>query len=82
MKPLQRAESFRLAVLDVETTGLSRHDRVVEFARVTVVDEYDTLIQPDDPDPARIHGITPEMLQPAPKSDPVVGTWLTSNRPA
>ena len=82
MKPLQRAESFRLAVLDVETTGLSRHDRAVEFARVTVVDEYDTLIQPDDPDPARIHRITPEMLQPAPKSDPVAGTWLTSNRPA
>ena len=41
----------RLAIVDVETTGFSRHDRIVEFACVTlvdgtVVDEYETLIQP------------------------------------
>lgn len=79
MKPLQRTESSRLAVVDVETTGLSRYDRIVEYACVTVadgvvVDEYDTLIQPKrDPGPAHIHGITPDMLQSAPKFDAVAG---------
>ena len=79
MKPSQRTGSFRLAVVDVETTGLSRYDRIVEFACVTVVDgevveEYDTLIQPNrDPGPVNIHGITPEMLQSAPKFDAVAG---------
>ena len=79
MKPSQRTGSFRLAVVDVETTGLSRYDRIVEFACVTVVDgevveEYDTLIQPNrDPGPVHIHGITPEMLQSAPKFDAVAG---------
>ena len=62
----------RFAVVDTETTGLSKHDRVVEFACITIsngeiVDEYDTLIQPNrDPGPVRIHGITPTMLQSAP----------------
>lgn len=32
MKPLQAAESFRLAVVDVEAAGLSWYDRNVEFA--------------------------------------------------
>ena len=62
----------RYAVIDVETTGFSRNDRIVEVACVTVtggeiVDEYDTLVQPErDPGPVRIHGITPTMLQSAP----------------
>ena len=68
-----------MAVVDVETMGLSRYDRIVEFACVTVVDgavvdEYDTLIQADrDTGPVHIHGITPQMLQSAPKFDAVAG---------
>ena len=65
--------------MDVETTGFSRHDRIVEFACVTVVDgavveEYETLIQPErDPGPVHVHGITPEMLQSAPPFETVAG---------
>ncbi len=62
----------RLAVIDTETTGFSRHDRIVEFACVTisegrVVDEYESLLQPDrDPGPVHVHGITPATLESAP----------------
>ena len=75
----RRQEDPRLAVVDVETTGFSRYDRIVEFACVTVVDgavveEYETLIQPArDPGPVHIHGITPEMLQSAPPFETVAG---------
>ena len=75
----RRQKEPRLAVVDVETTGFSRHDRVVEFACVTVVDgavvdEYETLIQPNrDPGPVHVHGITPDMLQTAPQFDAVAG---------
>ena len=75
----RRHKDPRLAVVDVETTGFSRHDRVVEFACVTVddgavVDEYETLIQPNrDPGPVHVHGITPDMLQTAPQFDAVAG---------
>lgn len=75
----RRQEDPRLAVVDVETTGFSRYDRIVEFACVTVVDgavveEYETLIQPErDPGPVHIHGITPEMLQAAPPFETVAG---------
>ena len=75
----RRHKGPRLAVVDVETTGFSRHDRVVEFACVTVVDgsvvdEYETLIQPNrDPGPVHVHGITPDMLQTAPRFDAVAG---------
>ena len=78
MKQRQQRQS-RLAVVDVETTGFSRKDRVVEFACVTVVDgavvdEYETLIQPSrDPGPVHVHGITPEMLQTAPPFEAVAG---------
>ncbi len=73
----RRRDEPRLAVVDVETTGFSRHDRIVEFACVTVVegtviDEYETLIQPErDPGPVHVHGITPEMLQSAPPFESV-----------
>ena len=59
-------------MIDTETTGFSKSDRIVEFACITVVggevvDEYETLIQPNrDPGPVHIHGITPSMLQSAP----------------
>lgn len=68
----KRHTATRFAVIDTETTGLSKYDRIVEFACITIsngeiVDEYDTLIQPNrDPGPVKIHGITPTMLQSAP----------------
>ncbi len=69
----------RIAVVDTETTGLSRIDRIVEFACVTIVDgqvveEYETLLQPNrDPGPVYIHGITPSMLEAAPEFESVAG---------
>jgi DNA polymerase III subunit epsilon len=63
----------RLAVLDVETTGLSNRDRIVEVAVVviddkgTVVDEYDTLVNPErDVGPTNIHRVTASMVSAAP----------------
>ena len=70
---------MRLAVVDVETTGFSRCDRIVEFACVSVVDgvvvdEYDTLIDPErDPGPVAVHGITVAMLENAPTFAEVLG---------
>ena len=58
----KRHTATRFAVIDTETTGLSKHDRIVEFACITIsngeiVDEYDTLIQPNrDPGP-RLSGL-------------------------
>ncbi len=69
----------RFAVIDTETTGLTRYDRIVEFACVTVMDgeiveEYETLLQPDrDPGPTHIHGITASMLEAAPEFKSVAG---------
>ncbi len=68
-----RRDVERLAVVDTETTGFSKADRIVEIAVLTVVDgeivdEFDTLLQPQrDPGPVHIHGITPAMLQVAPR---------------
>ena len=69
-----------LVVFDCETTGLGKHDRVVEIAAVTldprsgeIVDEYDTLINPQrDVGPTSIHGITASMVQAAPVFPDVV----------
>lgn len=72
MRRARQAEG-RLAVLDTETTGFSKNDRIVEIAVLTVVggeivDEFDTLLQPErDPGPVHIHGITPTMVQAAPR---------------
>lgn len=69
--------SERFAVVDTETTGFSRRDRIVEFGCVTIsegriVDEYESLLQPDrDPGPVHVHGITPTMLESAPAFDAV-----------
>ena len=69
----------RYAVIDTETTGFSKSDRIVEFACITVVDgevvdEYETLIQPNrDPGPVHVHGITPSMVQSAPQFHAVYG---------
>lgn len=63
-----------LVVIDCETTGFSRYDRIVEIAIVTLaprtfepVDEYDTLVNPErDLGPVGVHGITASMVEVAP----------------
>ena len=62
-------EGGRLAVVDVESTGLYRTDRVLEVAVVVldhsgaVVDEFTSLVDPGrDVGPSWIHGVTPSML--------------------
>lgn len=68
----------RVAVVDVETTGLYRTDRVVEIAIVTmdtsgnVIDEFDSLVNPlRDPGPTWIHGVTASMVADAPTFDDI-----------
>ena len=65
----------RIAIVDVETTGLSpwRHDRIIEIAVVIISPdgriqhEYETLINPRrDLGPTRIHGITASDIAGAP----------------
>ena len=65
----------RIAVVDVETTGFGRADRIVEIAIVsmladgTVAEEWETLVAPGRDIPAdamAVHGITPHLLQTAP----------------
>lgn len=67
-------QADRIAVIDVETTGLYRTDRIVEIAIITmdpatgaVIDEFDTLVNPlRDPGATWIHGVTATMLLDAP----------------
>ncbi len=61
------------AVVDVETTGLGRTDRVISAgvyrldARGEVIDHWYTLVNPGrDPGPVWIHGLTSAMLADAP----------------
>jgi len=61
------------AVVDVETTGLARDDRIISAAvyrldaRGEVKDHWYTLVNPQrDPGPVWIHGLTTAMLQDAP----------------
>lgn len=68
----------RFVVVDVETTGVYQHDRVVEVAAVTVdrhgeiVDEWDTLVDPQrDVGPTHIHGVTATMVSAAPRFEEV-----------
>ena len=70
----------RFAVVDVETTGLGRADRLVEVALVILdddfrtIDEFDTLIDPRrDVGPTGIHGITASMVTTAPSFEEVAG---------
>lgn len=63
----------RLAVVDVETTGLYNTDRVVEVAIVTmdssgaIVDEFETLVNPGrDVGPTWLHQVTASMVVDAP----------------
>lgn len=69
----------RLAVVDVETTGLGRTDRVVEVAVVVLdastgdtIDEFDSLVNPmRDVGPVHVHGVTASMVSAAPTFDEV-----------
>ncbi|MGW5279880.1 DEDDh family exonuclease [Streptomyces collinus] len=61
------------AVVDVETTGLARDDRIISAAvyrldaRGVVEDHWYTLVNPErDPGPVWIHGLTSEVLEGAP----------------
>ncbi|PJN12908.1 DNA polymerase III subunit epsilon [Streptomyces sp. CB01635] len=61
------------AVVDVETTGLSRDDRIISAAvyrldaRGEVEDHWYTLVNPErDPGPVWIHGLTNDTLEGAP----------------
>lgn len=62
----------RFAVIDTETTGFGKMDRLVEIAVVIVegreiVQEWETLINPErDISNSNIHGITPELVSLAP----------------
>ncbi len=67
-------------VFDVETTGLARGCRVVEFAAValdgagTIVDRYETMVNPESPPgPTWLHGLDSEMLAVAPTFLEVAG---------
>lgn len=61
------------AVVDVETTGLARDDRIVSAAvyrldaRGEVEDHWYTMVNPErDPGPVWIHGLTSDVLEGAP----------------
>ncbi|MFI1360058.1 DEDDh family exonuclease [Streptomyces sp. NPDC020898] len=61
------------AVVDVETTGLSRDDRIISAgvyrldARGEVEDHWYTVVNPErDPGPTWIHGLTSDVLEGAP----------------
>lgn len=63
----------RIAVIDVETTGVYNSDRIVEIAVLTldcdgrVHDEFETLVQPmRDVGPTWIHGVDAGMVRGAP----------------
>ena len=66
-------ENLEYAVIDVETTGFGKGDRIIEIGvvlldhRFRIVDEYETLIDPErDLGPTHVHGITPKMISMAP----------------
>ena len=64
----------RWLVVDCETTGFGKRDRIVEIAAVEVdvdtgdvVDEFDTLVNPErDVGPTHVHGVTASMVAAAP----------------
>ncbi|WP_086711101.1 exonuclease domain-containing protein, partial [Streptomyces antimycoticus] len=68
------------AVVDVETTGLARDDRIVSAAvyqldaQGAVQDHWYTLVNPQrDPGPVWIHGLTQEVLEGAPRFPEIAG---------
>lgn len=70
----------RVAVVDVETTGLYNADRVLEIGVVTldehgvVLDRFETLVNPNrDVGPVWLHGISASMVAQAPTFDDIAG---------
>ena len=70
----------RVVVIDTETTGLYRSDRVVEIALVTlnldgeITEIWDTLIHPGrDVSATHIHGISASMVDRAPRFEEIAG---------
>ncbi|MBV2355092.1 DEDDh family exonuclease [Streptomyces sp. J2-1] len=70
------------AVVDVETTGLARDDRIISAAvyrldaRGEVEDHWYTLVNPErDPGPVWIHGLTSDVLEGAPLFAEVAGEF-------
>ncbi len=69
-----------VVIVDCETTGFGNADRILEVAAITldpvtgeIVDEYDTLINPErDPGPTPVHGISSSMVEAAPTFAEVV----------
>jgi DNA polymerase-3 subunit epsilon len=64
---------MRYAIVDTETTGLYKSDRVIEIAIIvlgesgTLLDEWDTLLDPGrDVGPVDIHGVSATMVAAAP----------------
>jgi DNA polymerase-3 subunit epsilon len=77
--------SDKIAVIDVETTGLSpwKHDRIIEIAVVTInvdgaiVAEYETLVNPKrDIGPSQIHQISSADVLRAPVFGDIAGDVL------
>lgn len=75
----------RIAVIDVETTGLNpfRHDRIVEMAAVIlspecgIEREFASLVNPDrDIGPSQIHGLTSADILHAPRFAEIAGEFL------
>ncbi|MFO7287845.1 MAG: exonuclease domain-containing protein [Gammaproteobacteria bacterium] len=78
----QASAARHIAVVDVETTGLSpwRHDRIVEIAVVLlspdgdICDEYESLVNPGrDVGPTSIHGISASDVIDAPPFAAIAG---------
>ena len=74
------SSDYEFAVVDVETTGFGKNDRVIEFAAIRMgsdgrpLDEYVTLVNPSrDVGPTRTHGIRARDVQHAPKFDEIAG---------
>lgn len=70
----------RIAVVDVETTGVYPTDRIVELAIITVgldgvvLEEWETLIDPRrDLGPTWLHGVSAAMVANAPRFEDVAG---------
>jgi DNA polymerase-3 subunit epsilon len=62
----------RFAIIDTETTGFGKNDRIVEVAVVLmdeteIINEWETLVNPErDISNSDIHGITPDLVSMAP----------------
>jgi DNA polymerase-3 subunit epsilon len=72
------------AVVDVETTGLARDDRIISAAvyrldaRGDVEDHWYTMVNPErDPGPVWIHGLTSETLEGAPLFQDIAEEFAT-----